>query len=50
MVGRAELLTPSFERQLLEEYRDAESKSDFHAWDRFGPAYAARMEALEAAK
>ena len=50
MVGRAELLTPSFERQLLEEYRDTESKSDFRSGYRFGPAYLARMEALEAAK
>jgi hypothetical protein len=49
LVGRAEVLTPSFERSLRREYREAGDPEAFRSWDRFGLAYRERVEALEAA-
>lgn len=43
MVGRSEILSPEFERQLLEDF--AQEKNPWQQ-DRFFPAYAERVEAL----
>jgi hypothetical protein len=48
MVGRSEVLTPQFEKQLAADFSEAETSGKGNRWesDRYFPAYAARVEQL----
>jgi hypothetical protein len=46
LVGRSELLTPTFEKELLEQF--AQSEQNRFLNDRFSKAYEARVNALKA--
>jgi hypothetical protein len=46
LVGRSELLTPTFEKELLEQFAKGEQNQFLN--DRFSGAYQARVNALKA--